>query len=257
MGEGLQGNGRKTVTIGSIGELNALTSRRGFMKLMGLGGALVLLPSVLTACNDDGETLTAPNSGNPVTIDFAKGDIAILQFAYALEQLEADFYTQVVNNFGGSDVTTAEQTVLADVRNHEVIHREFLKAALAADASFTLTPTYPGVNFKSRTSVLAAARDFEDLGVAAYNGAAQYFTNTPTGLGYLGIAGKIVSVEARHASAIRDLLSPKTNSFAPKPFDDAFSPQKVASIAQNTIVDKLMFANAPTTFVQGPNNNGV
>ena len=255
MGDGLQRDGEKTVTIGSIGELNALTSRRGFMKLMGLGGALVLLPSVLTACDDD-DILTAPGAGNAVTIDFAKGDIAILQFAYALEQLEADFYTQVVNNFSGSDITTAEQTVLGDVRNHEVIHRDFLKAALGADASFTLTPTYPGVNFKSRASVLATAKTFEDLGVAAYNGAAQYFSNTAAGLAYLTIAGKIVSVEARHASAIRDLISPRTSDFAPASFDDAFRPAKVAAAAQGFIVDVLGFANAPTTFVQGPNNNG-
>ena len=255
MGDGLQSDGSKSVTIGSIGELNALTSRRGFMKLMGVGGALVLLPSVLTACSDD-DVLTAPGTGNAVTIDFGKGDIAILQFAYALEQLEADFYTRVVDNFSGSDITAAEQSVLVDVRNHEVIHREFLKAALGAEASFALTPTYPGVNFKSRTSVLDAAKTFEDLGVAAYNGAAQYFSNTTAGLGYLTIAGKIVSVEARHAAAIRDLINPKSADFAPASFDDAFRPSKVAAAAQGFIVDKLGFANAPTTFVQGPNNNG-
>jgi hypothetical protein len=256
MAERLKNDGRKTVTIGSIGELNALTSRRGFMQLMGLGGALVLLPSVLTACGDDDDSLTAPGSGATTTIDFSNGDVAILQFAYALEQLEADFYTKVVDNFSGSDIPAAEQALLTEVRNHEVIHREFLKAALGTDASFTLTTTYPGVNFKSRGSVLAFARDFEDLGVAAYNGAAQYFSATVAGLGYLDLAGKIVSVEARHASAIRDLISPKTNTFAPKAFDDAFRPATVATPVRNFVVDRLVLANAPATFVQGPNNNG-
>lgn len=255
MGDGLLRDGQRTVTIGSIGELDALTSRRGFLKLMGMGGALVLLPSVLAACGDD-DTLTAPGSGNAVTIDFASGDVAVLQFAYALEQLEADFYTQVVNNFSGSDLTAADQAVLGEVRNHEVIHRDFLEAALGAEASFRLTPMYRGVNFKSRSSVLATARTFEDLGVAAYNGAAQYFSATTAGLGYLALAGKIVSVEARHAAAIRDLISPKTSDFAPAAFDDAFRPSKIATAAQSYIVDVLGFANAPTTFVQGPNGNG-
>jgi hypothetical protein len=108
------------------------------------------------------------------------------------------------------------------------------------------------VDFNSRTSVLAAAAAFENLGVAAYNGAAQYISSTD----YLTLAGKIVSVEARHASAILDLQNPKTGAFAPQPFDDAYSPSKVASTAQSYIVDKLAFANAPGTFVQGPNNNG-
>ena len=222
---------------------------------MGVGGAIVLLPTVLTSCDRDDKDITGPGSGDTVTIDFAKGDTAVLQFAYALEQLEADFYTNVVNNFSGSDLTAADQSILADVKNHEVIHRDFFKAALGANASFTLATTYGGLNFKSRASVLAAAKTFEDLGVAAYNGAAQYLTSTDN----LLVAGKIVSVEARHASAIRDLLNPKSNSangFAPTSFDDAFSPGKVRTAAQAYVVQNIAFSNAPTTFVQGPNNNG-
>jgi rubrerythrin len=255
MRDGVPRAGQTTVTISRISELNALTSRRGFLKLMGVGGALVLLPSVLAACSDD-DSLTAPQARTAVTIDFARGDVAVLQFAYALEQLEADFYTQVVNNVTGSDLTPVDQVTLGDVRNHEVIHRDLLKAVLGAEASFTLTPTYPGVNFKSRASVLATARTLEDLGVAAYNGAAQYFSATATGLAYLSLATKIVSVEARHASAIGDLINPKATDFAPRPFDDAFSLSKVATNAQGYIADVVTLANLPTTFVQGPNNNG-
>jgi hypothetical protein len=242
----------KDVTIGTIAELNAFTSRREFMRLMGLGGALVLLPGMF-ACEDSSNTggISGPGSGSPVTIDFAKGDVAVLQFAYVLEQLEADFYTQVVANFTGSTLTTAEQAILVDIRNHEVIHREFLKAALGADGSFTLTISQD-TNFKDRVAVLAAAKAFEDLGVAAYHGAAQYLTDVNN----LLVAGKIVSVEARHAAAIRDLITPLTGDFAPTSFDNAFSATKIAFAVQPFIVDRLEFANAPSTFVQGPNNNG-
>ena len=135
----------------------------------------------------------------------------MLQFAYALEQLEADFYTRVVAQFGSSNLSSGEQSVLGDIKNHEVIHREFLKAALGSTYGFTVTATYPNVNFNSRTSVLATAAAFENLGVAAYNGAAQYISSTD----YLTLAGKIVSVEARHASAILDLQSPKTIRLRP------------------------------------------
>jgi hypothetical protein len=247
---------KKVMTVGSPNELTSAHSRREFLRLMGVGGAIVLLPSVLASCDrDDRDGITGPGSGQTVTIDFSKGDIAVLQFAYALEQLEADFYTRVVAGFSGSDIPAAEQTILADVRNHEVIHRDFFKAVLGSNASFTLTTTYGNLNFQNRASVLAAAKTFEDLGVAAYNGAAQYLTSTEN----LLVAGKIVSVEARHASAIRDLLAPKSNSangFAPTSFDDAFSPVKVRSAAQAYVVENIAFANAPTTFVQGPNNNG-
>jgi hypothetical protein len=244
---------RPTVTLADAGLLATARTRRDILKLMAFGGSLVLLPAALIGCsNDDDPTGPGPGTGAALTIDFSKGDVAVLQFAYALEQLEADFYTRVVNAFGSSNLTAAEKLVLQDIKNHEVLHREFLKVALGAANGFTVTPTYPGVNFNSRTSVLTAARSFEDLGVAAYNGAGQYLTDVNN----LTLAGKIVSVEARHAAAIRDLLAPKSGDFAPTAFDDVFRPSKVRATAQSFIVDNLGFSNAPSTFVQGPNNNG-
>ena len=69
---------------------------------------------------------------------------------------------------------------------------------------------YGSLSFSNRTQVLTTARTLEDTGVAAYNGAGRYIS-TPD---YLVLAGKIVSVEARHASAIRSLISPGTNAFS-------------------------------------------
>lgn len=250
---------QKTMVVSHSEQLLENGARRQFLKVLGLGGVIVLMPSVLTSCSNDdnnnGDGIAGPNTGKAVVIDFAKGDIAVLQFAYALEQLEADFYTKVVANFSSSDIPASEQTVLGDVKNHEVIHREALKALLGPANDFGLTPIYRTLNFKSRTAVLAAARDFEDLGVSAYNGAAQYISDVNN----LGLAGKIVSVEARHAAAIRDLINPRTSGvagFSPTPFDDAFSPGKVRAAGQNFIVEMIQFSNAPTTFVQGPNGNG-
>ncbi|MEP6549759.1 MAG: ferritin-like domain-containing protein [Gemmatimonadales bacterium] len=251
---------RKTMVISRPEQLLDGRTRREFLKLIGLSGAVILLPSVLVSCNSSNGIIGPPGSGEPLVIDFAKGDTAILQFAYALEQLEADFYTRVVANFSGSNFTSADQAVLADVKFHEVIHREALKTILGSSNDFTAHTSYGSLNFKDRASVLATAKAFEDLGVSAYNGAAQYITNTAN----LLVAGKIVSVEARHAAAIRDLISPKAggasgtnpDSFAPKSFDDVFSPAKVAATAQGFVVEKLTFSNAPTTFVEGPNNNG-
>lgn len=252
---------KKTMVISRAEQLLEGTTRRDFLKLVGLGGAVVFLPSVLVGCHDNNGGITGPpGSGGPLVIDFAKGDTAVLQFAYALEQLEADFYTKVVANFSGSNFTAADQTLLTDVKYHEVIHRQTLKAVLGSSNDFTVHTSYGSLNFQDRTTVLATAETFEDLGVAAYNGAAQYLTSAAN----LLVAGKIVSVEARHASAIRDLISPKAGgstganpiSFAPKSFDDVFRPAKVAAAAQGFVVEKLTFSNAPTTFVEGPNNNG-
>jgi hypothetical protein len=247
---------RPRLTIPDAGMLGTARTRRDILKLMAMGGALVLLPAAV-ACNDDddpvgpGTGAPAAGSGNALTIDFAKGDVAVLQFAYALEQLEADFYTRVVAAFGSSTFTAAERTILQDIKYHEVLHREFLKVALGTTNGFTVTPTYGTLNFSDRASVLNTARTFEDLGVAAYNGAGQYLTNADN----LLLAGKIVSVEARHAAVIRDLITPRTADFAPNAFDNVYRPTTVATAAQAFVVDKLGFQNPPTTFSAGPGTN--
>jgi len=175
-----------------------------------------------------------------VVLDFAT-DVGVLNYAYALEQLEAAFYIQVVNTAGfATRFASNEQRVLNDLRDHEVVHREFFKAALGASAIGGLTVDFSTIDFTSRTSVLTTARTFEDLGVGAYNGAAKYISRAD----YLGAAGKIVSVEARHAAAIRDLLANRTGAFAPSTFDADLTPTFVLSQADPFIVDSVSVINS-------------
>jgi hypothetical protein len=185
--------------------INTPFNRRNFLKYTGLTMAATAV--VLTGCDDDDEDTTPMAEGS---VNLGTGDVGILNYAYALEQLEAAFYTQVVANaaFSTAFPSALERSILTDIRNHEVAHREFFKAAIPAASRIPdLTPDFSTVNFSSRTSVLATAKVFEDLGVAAYNGAGKLFTDTGNGLTYLTLAGKIVSVEARHAAEIRDLIS--------------------------------------------------
>lgn len=180
------------------------TARRDFLKMLGMAGVAFALPPLVAACGSD--KTTGPGSG--VTLDFGT-DFGVLNYAYALEQLEAAFYTKVVGSFY-SGASTTDMAVLNDIKQHETLHRDFLKAALAANAIPALSVDFSSIDFTSRTSVLTAAKAFEDTGVSAYNGAAGHLKSA----NYLLIAGKIVSVEARHASAIRDLLAPRTAAFA-------------------------------------------
>ena len=181
------------------------------MRLAGmLGGAIAL-----AACGDD-DNSTGPDA-NALTLNFLQ-PLDVLKYAFALEALEADFYTKVSANaaFSTAFSSATERQIITDIRDHEVAHREFFKAAIAANGGTapTLSTKYPAsVDFASRTSVLATAKTFEDLGVSAYNGAGKYLATAAT-TALLTIAGKVVSVEARHASAIRDLISPDTDAFA-------------------------------------------
>ncbi|MEE1897852.1 ferritin-like domain-containing protein [Flavobacterium rakeshii] len=206
-----------------------LTNRRSFLRISGL--AIAGTGLVIAGCsNDDDGGMTDPPVDNQLpgvrngVFDLGGGDAGILTYAYALEQLEADFYTRVVNgNNFGSVFSSEEQSVLTDLYRHEVIHREFFRAALTGalnDPDRVLPDLdfdYGGLDFGNRLQVLNTAKTLEDTGVAAYNGAGRYIT-TPD---YLVIAGKIVSVEARHASAIRSLLNPGSADFAGNDVIDA------------------------------------
>lgn len=236
---------------GLLARAGAATSRRSFLRA---GGVAALSVSALAACDDIFGSDDDDDGGNTadVVLDFST-DFGILNYAYALEQLEAAFYTQVVANASFASAFSArERQVLTDLRDHEIAHREFFKTAIPAlggQAIGALTPNFSAINFASRNSVLATARTFEDLGVAAYNGAGPLFSNTATGRVLLTIGGKIVSVEARHAAAIRDLISPKTNGangFAPAAFDPALTPSQVLEAASPFIQQSVTVRNVPT-----------
>ena len=225
-------------------------NRRLFLRWAGMTSAAGVV--VLSACTKDMvdpiDGAARSGIGADVDVDLGSGDVGILNYAYALEQLEASFYDRVVNNpYGG--MSSMERSILMDIRDHEVAHREFLKAALGSAAIPMLAIDFPGVNFGSRDSILQTARTFEDLGVAAYNGAGQLLADVRN----LSTAGKIVSVEARHAAVIRELLSPNSRSFAGDDvvdagtgLDKAMKPGEVAPIAQTFIKQGLVANSLPT-----------
>lgn len=186
-------------------------SRRKFLKMGGLAVAGSSL--LLYSCSSDDDGM--PNPPKEGVFDLGSGDVGILNYAYALEQLEAAFYTNVLDGSYWANATPEERLILEDLYDHEVIHREFFKAAIsgAAEPSQVLPELefdFSSVDFSSRDSVLGTARVLEDTGVAAYNGAGKLLQN-PT---YLVLAGKIVSVEARHASAIRSIFMESDTAFA-------------------------------------------
>jgi len=226
--------------------------RRNFLRAAGLGGMALALPGVFAACASETVAPAGASAGAllgaggelgtaaTVVLDFST-DLGILNYAYALEQLEAAFYIQVLATpYAG--IPANEMRLLTDVRDHEIAHRDFFAAALGSAKIPNLTPNFSSINFSSRASVLKTAQTFEDLGVAAYNGAAKYLRN----VSYLLVAGKIVSVEGRHASAIRDLREPKGRFFAPMAFDNAFEPSVVLTKAAPFIVDTITAINVGT-----------
>lgn len=142
-------------------------------------------------------------------VDLGGGDVGVLNYAYALEQLEAAFYTRVIASpYQG--ITRYEYARLRAIRDHEIAHRAFFRNALGRRAIPALRPNFSAVDFSSRQSVLSTASTFEDIGVSAYNGGGAAIRNPAI----VAAAGSIVSVEARHAAILRDMISPLSPRFA-------------------------------------------
>jgi len=220
--------------------------RRAFFKYAGAtAGASVM---VLAGCGKDveiGPAVELP-AGNTLTsngaVSLGSGDVGLLNYAYTLEQLEADFYARVAALPQGI-FTGAEYAYFQQIARHEALHRDLLLAALTRDAGTQvlrrLTPQYPANTFSNRVNILTLAKTFEDLGVAAYNGAGRLFKSAA----YLTVASKIVSVEARHAAYLRDLLA--AGSFAADDQVDAAGldkfakPVDVVNAAQPYLTERL------------------
>jgi hypothetical protein len=214
--------------------------RRDMLKLFGASVGVMVL----------GESCKKNKNAND-GVDLGSGDVGILNYAYALEQLEAAFYVRVLAS-PYSGITALETEYLTDIRNHEVGHREFFKAAITAAAPSMIIPSlevdFSTIDFTSRASVLGTAKAFEDLGVTAYNGAGQLISTTGNGPTYLTLAGKIVSVEARHAALIADLLSNGTFAATTDAngLDMARTPAQVLAIAAPYIKTKIDASNLPS-----------
>ena len=131
-------------------------SRRKFLRWTGAAGSVAIGSAFL------------PNFGISAALaaDLGEGDVGILNYAYALEQLEAAFYTMALESpYEG--MTDEETELLTDIRDHEVEHRDFLKEALGEGAIPELEVDFSAVDFNDKHSVLETARTFEDLGVMA------------------------------------------------------------------------------------------
>ncbi|KIA93719.1 dessication-associated protein [Pedobacter kyungheensis] len=138
--------------------------------------------------------------------------VDVLNFALSLEYLEYHFYNHALL---GTDVTftyptAAAKTAITTIRDHEKAHVDLLVGALGssarapiayADTDFRAGGTFATV-YTDYNTFLAVAQGFEDTGVRAYKGQAGNLLVSP---GVLQTALQIHSVEARHASHIRQM----------------------------------------------------
>ena len=237
----------RTVTTDASGNFTISEFPTGSYTVMAVANGFEMSETEVTVtAGGSAATSFSLDPGGPLTLDFSAAG-AVLNYAYALEQLEAAFYEQVLASpYGG--MSADEMSVMNDLRDHEVAHREFFRAKITEQGAMPirgLRPDFSAIDFADRTAVLETARTFEDLGVAAYNGAGTLIRGEDP----LVNAGEIVSVEARHATAIRDLIDPNTFGFdelltnETDGIERALAPDAVIAAAQPFIQNTLTVTN--------------
>jgi hypothetical protein len=176
---------------------NANMARRSFLRYAGVGAASVGLLTA-AACHKDHRIQTIPNG-----IDIGvKGDMAILNYLYMLEQFGAAFYTQLIQS-PYTDITADETAIFTSIRDHEIVHREFLKTIVGINTIPALVVDFSTIDFTSKPQVFAAAKAFKDLAVRAYSYSG-YAVTTDTNV---TLIAKIASVEARHSALIGNMIT--------------------------------------------------
>lgn len=192
----------------------AAANRRNFLKgagFTGLGMAATAIVGVPAALNTTKVEAAAYS------------DVDILNFALNLEYLEAEFYAvstygstlvklgvisaddETGPTTGGHRVPNFSASPLAGVastlRTDEIDHVKYLRSALGSSAAKkpAINLNALGYGYSSVSSWLKLARQFEDVGVSAYLGAAPLISSSA----YLSAAASILCAEAMHSGAIR------------------------------------------------------
>ena len=173
-------------------------SRRDFVARVALSSGALVLPSLFTnACN--GDALIDPTES--ASLDLST-DAGVLNYFYAISQLQVDFWTRVnLNRFPG--ITTAESSAFSSLASHATSQRNWLQVyQTVGRLTDVLTFSFgDSVDFGSRVATMTAALTIEDSATQAYAGGVSYLSNPAN----IVLASKLASVAARHSATLRDL----------------------------------------------------
>jgi hypothetical protein len=196
-------------------------TRGSFLRKAAIGGGAMLSGGAIL-----GALAPEALAGGAPPTSFGKGDIGILNYALTLEYLERAFYNEATS--GGKIKDAALQKFLKTTTRDERAHVAFLKKALGKHAVKEPKFDFKGIP-KDQAKFAAVADVLENTGVHAYLGQ----LGNIKGVAYVEAAASIVTIEARHAGAIGEIL--KSGKIAPNgPFDKGYTAKKILAEVKAT-----------------------
>ncbi len=192
-------------------------TRRGLLK-----GSVAASAAAFTAFALGGSPLMTTSVLAAPPLD---DDLQILNYALTLEHLEAAAYRTVL---GLNVLTGRALTYFQAFGAHETTHVDAITMTIRQLGGTPVSPA--NYNFSSvprdAAGIIAFFQTVEAVGASAYLGAAGSIKAIPV----LDAALSIHAVEAEHASALADLVSPGSDLFAPEAFATARTPDQVMTI---------------------------
>ena len=169
------------------------SSRKRFLKMAGGTAAAGAFAALLAACGEGDEEKAEVDDAAPSTAQ--AGDFKILNYALMLEYLESDFYEKVVSS---GMLSGAALEMAKTFGEHENEHVETLETAVKEGGEKPVARPRTKFPLEGEEQILGLAAQVENLGAAAYLGAAGLIQSDDV----LGTALSIHSIEARHAAAL-------------------------------------------------------
>lgn len=212
-------------------EKTRLSSRRSLLgKSAVVGGGAALALAAVPGFRASAQDSTPAADGLEADPYFENDGIAILNYALTLEHLENTFYREALATFTPADFgSESVYPLLEQIGAHEAAHVEALSATITDLGGEPVEEATYQFGYTDAASFLVTAAAIENVGVAAYAGAAPSVavlapSLVPTALG-------IHSVEARHAGFIGALVNDETTQPFPNAVDAPLTPAEVLEAA--------------------------
>lgn len=194
-----------------------------------LAATAAALPSMPKLTERQLEYHTVAKRQNAAAQALGLNDFDILQFALTLENLEESFYREGFAKFSASDFTAlglSDEQIkdLQGIGFTESEHVIILQSSLAQNGIQPVQRCTYNFGFTSAAAMVQTAAILENVGISAYLGAAPLLASPAI----LGVAGSILTIEARHQSSIRVFGG---QTAVPQAFDAPLGPKAVFSLA--------------------------